>query len=85
MNDARAMKERITRNPRILLGKPTIRGTRISVELVLDHLSGNLDLDDLFAAYPELTIEDVKAVLAYASQVVGEAARAEATAHAAQA
>jgi uncharacterized protein (DUF433 family) len=37
---------------------------------VLDHLAGNLDLDDLFAAYPRLTVEDVKAVLDYAREAV---------------
>jgi uncharacterized protein (DUF433 family) len=40
------------------------------VELVLEHLAGNPDLEDLFAAYPELTVEHVKAVLAYAHAAV---------------
>jgi len=62
--------ERIIRDPEILVGKPVVSGTRISVELVLDHLAGNLDLDDLFAAYPRLTVEDVKAVLDYAREAV---------------
>ena len=61
---------RIVQDPNILVGKPTIRGTRISVELVLDFLAHELDLDELFAAYPRLTHEDVKAVLAYARAVV---------------
>jgi uncharacterized protein (DUF433 family) len=53
-----------------MVGKPVVRGTRIPVERVLAHLVNNPDLQDLFAAYPELTAEDVKACLAYAHAVV---------------
>lgn len=62
--------DRIVTDPRILVGKPTVRGTRIPVELVLAHLAENPDLPDLFAAYPRLSLEDVKACLAYAQQAV---------------
>lgn len=62
--------ERIIRDPNILVGKPVVKGTRISVELVLKHLAQNPDLSELFAAYPRLTVEDVKAVLAYAGAVL---------------
>jgi uncharacterized protein (DUF433 family) len=62
--------DRIIRDPEILVGKPVVKGTRIPVELVLKHLAQNPDLTDLFAAYPRLTVEDVKAVLAYARAVV---------------
>jgi uncharacterized protein (DUF433 family) len=62
--------ERIVLDPRILVGKPVVRGTRIPVYLVLDHLAHNLDLEDLFAAYPRLTVEDVQACLAYAQGIV---------------
>ena len=65
-----SVTERIVQDPKILLGKPVVKGTRISVELVLEHLAANPDLDDLFGAYPELTVDDVKAVLAYAHTVV---------------
>jgi uncharacterized protein (DUF433 family) len=68
-------RERIVRDPTILVGMPTVKGTRIAVELVLDFLSQELDLDELFAAYPRLTREDVQAVLASArAVVVGEEA-----------
>jgi uncharacterized protein (DUF433 family) len=67
--------ERIVKDPEILLGKPTVRGTRIPVELVLEHLAFNLDLNDLFAAYPRLSLEDVKACLAYASRSVRRGSR----------
>jgi uncharacterized protein (DUF433 family) len=61
-----AYQDRIITDPGILAGKPVVRGTRIPVELVLDHLAQNPDLGDLFAAYPRLTREDVQACLAYA-------------------
>lgn len=62
--------ERIVQDPTILVGKPVIRGTRIPVELILGHLAANPDLDELVAAYPHLTVEDVKAALAYAHDAV---------------
>jgi uncharacterized protein (DUF433 family) len=62
--------ERIVTDPAILVGKPVVRGTRISVETVLERLADNPDVDDLFAAYPRLTMEDVQACLSYAQAVV---------------
>ena len=58
--------DRIIHDPQVMVGKPVIRGTRIPVERVIAHLAHNPDLDDLFGAYPELTVEDVKASLHYA-------------------
>ena len=65
-----ACPARITQDPRVMVGKPVVKGTRIPVERVIAHLAHNPDLDDLFAAYPELTLEDVKACLQYASAIV---------------
>ena len=65
-NDSLSMHERITQDPRIMVGKPVVRGTRIPAERVIAHLAHTPDLDDLFAAYPELTVENVQAVLRYA-------------------
>ena len=62
--------DRIVQDPEIMAGKPVVRGTRIPVELVLGKFAADLDLDELFAAYPGLTVEDVKAVLRYARKVV---------------
>jgi len=62
--------DRITQDPAVMVGKPVVKGTRIPVELVLEQLSYNLDLEELFAAYPRLTIDDVKACLAYAQAAV---------------
>ena len=63
-------RDRIVTDPDIMLGKPTIRGTRIPVELVLEQLSYNLDPTELFAVYPRLTEDDVKACIAYARDAV---------------
>lgn len=49
-----------------MVGKPVVKGTRIPVERVIAHLAEHPDLNDLFQAFPHLTIEDVKACLAYA-------------------
>jgi uncharacterized protein (DUF433 family) len=65
-------KDRITTNPAVMVGKPVVKGTRIPVERVVAHLANNPDLNDLFAAYPDLTIDDVKACLAYAHHAVEE-------------
>jgi uncharacterized protein (DUF433 family) len=58
--------DRIVVDPKIMLGKPTIRGTRIPVDLVLEQLSYDLDPRELYGAYPRLTEDDVKACIAYA-------------------
>ncbi len=65
-------QDRIITDPDILVGKPVVKGTRISVELVVDYLAQNPNLEELFADYPRLTIEDVKACLAYAHAVMEE-------------
>lgn len=63
-------KERIVQDPKIMVGKPVVKGTRIPVEKVLDQLAYKPDLQELFAIYPELTVEDVKACLAYAQAAI---------------
>jgi uncharacterized protein (DUF433 family) len=60
--------DRITQDPEIMVGKPVVRGTRIPADRVIAHLATTLDLDDLFAAYPELTPDDVRAALQYAHE-----------------
>jgi uncharacterized protein (DUF433 family) len=67
-------RDRIRTDPQILVGKPTVKGTRIAVELILEYLAQNPSLEDLFTDYPELTLDDVKACLAYARALTaGEA------------
>ncbi|MGH2557488.1 MAG: DUF433 domain-containing protein [Thermomicrobiales bacterium] len=68
-------QDRIVQDPAIMVGKPVIRGTRIPVERIIAHLATTPDLDDLFAAYPRLTIEDVQAALAYAHDAVSARSR----------
>lgn len=63
-------KERISKDPAIMVGQPVIHGTRIPVELILDWLTVDLNLDELFAAYPRLTIEDVHAAIAFGRDAV---------------
>lgn len=62
-----ARHERIVSDPGIMTGKPVIRGTRITVELLLDKLGRGLSIDDLLAAYPHLAREDVLAALRFAA------------------
>lgn len=68
--DRPTYQDRIMADPEILVGKPVVRGTRIAVEHVLQQLAANPDTEELFAAYPDLTMEDVKACLAYAQALV---------------
>lgn len=71
--------DRISEDPRVLVGKPVVKGTRVSVERVLAQLAGSLDVDELFAAFPHLTVEDVQACLEYAhDKLVAERDRATA-------
>ena len=64
------MPSRIEINPSVMLGKPVIRNTRIPVELLLRKLSEGATVTDLLDAYPRLTVEDVRACLAYAADVI---------------
>ena len=64
--------ERITSNPKVMVGKPTIRGLRISVEKILNALAAGAPSQDLLEEYPELEPEDIRAALAYASELVHE-------------
>ena len=60
---------RITINPEICHGKPTIRGLRYPVEMVLELLSAGMSAADILADYPDLEAEDITAVLEYATQL----------------
>jgi uncharacterized protein (DUF433 family) len=63
---------RISTNPDVMVGKPTIRGMRITVEQILKALAGGVQEADLLADYPELEKADLRAALLYASEIVGE-------------
>ena len=62
--------DRIEINPNVMLGKPVIRGTRITVELILRKLSEGAPVADLLDAYPRLTPDDIQAAIGYAADTV---------------
>ncbi len=64
--------DRITINPDICLGQPTIRGMRITVSVILKMLAGGKSIQDVLEAYPELEPEDVKQAIKYAAWVVSD-------------
>jgi uncharacterized protein (DUF433 family) len=63
---------RIISNPEIMLGKPIIRGTRITVELILRKIAEGLNIDELLVGYPQLKKADVSAALSYSTDVIAE-------------
>ena len=64
------LTDRVEINPRVMLGKPVIRGTRIPVELILRKLSEGASEADLLDAYPRLTREDIQAAMRYAADTL---------------
>jgi uncharacterized protein (DUF433 family) len=60
-------EERITVNPAVRSGKPCIKGTRITVYDVLEYLAGGMTEDKILGDFPDLTREDIRAVLAFAA------------------
>jgi len=66
MND---LLRRITVNPEMAFGKPTIRGLRYSVEWLLELLSSGMSHEEILADYEDLEAEDIYAVLAYAAKL----------------
>jgi uncharacterized protein (DUF433 family) len=63
-------KDRITLDPKVLVGKPVIRGTRIAVEFVVDLLGRGWTTEEILREYDHLTPEDIQACLAYAGDVL---------------
>lgn len=62
-------KERVVVDPEIMLGKPVIKGTRIPIYLILDLLAAKRTYSQIIDDYPELTEEDIKSAIEYASSV----------------
>jgi len=60
-------QNRISVDPAIRSGKPCIKGTRITVYDVLEYLAGGMTEDELLSDFPDLTREDIRAVLAFAA------------------
>ncbi|MBC3788017.1 DUF433 domain-containing protein [Spirosoma utsteinense] len=63
-------RERIISDHHVMLGKPVVKGTRLTVELLLRKLSEGATIDDLLTMYPNLQEADVLAALYYASNVL---------------
>lgn len=70
--DQQEKLDRITINPNICLGQPTIRGTRITVSVILKMLAGGKTVDYVLDAYPELEEEDVRQAMKFAAWVVSD-------------
>ena len=60
---------RISIDPNICFGKPCIKGTRIWVSLILDFLASGMTINEIRAEYPQLTVEDVRAAIAYGAEM----------------
>jgi uncharacterized protein (DUF433 family) len=73
-NERRDMEEldRITVNPNVCLGQPTIRGMRITVSVILKMLAAGKSIQEILEAYPELEVKDVQQAIKYASWVVSD-------------
>jgi uncharacterized protein (DUF433 family) len=63
-------KTRITLDPAVLAGKPTIRGLRISVEHILRALSAGVPPEEILAQYPDLEADDLRACHAYSADLI---------------
>jgi len=63
--------ELITRDKNILGGKPIIKGTRMSVEVILEFLAGGMDIKEMLKQYPFLTRKQIEAAIEYATERVG--------------
>lgn len=67
--------DRITIDPEVCMGLPTIRGLRITVAFILKQLVSGMTVSDILHAYPELEEEDVRQAVQYAAWLAGEATR----------
>jgi len=60
--------KRIETNPKVMLGKPVIRGTRLTVEIILEKLSSGMTPEEIQMEYPFIQADDIRAALLYASE-----------------
>lgn len=63
---------RVTVDPKVCAGKPCIRGTRIYIAIILDALAEGLTPDEIIDHYPSLTVDDIRAAVAYAAELARE-------------
>ena len=67
------MLERISINPRVMVGKPVIRGTRLTVEYILGLLAHGIAMEEILEEYPGLVRDDIYACLLFASKTLQDA------------
>ena len=72
MKNEEDLLQRIVVNPKIMGGKPIVKGTRITLEQILKLLAQGLSPDDIIRDYPHLTRDDISAALLYAAKIAGE-------------
>jgi len=63
-------EERIVVDPKVMVGKPVVRGTRIPVDAIIRRLAEGMSIDEILEEYPNLTRDDIKSALRYAAKVV---------------
>lgn len=68
----RSWRDRISVDPNVCHGKPCIKGTRIMVSIILDYLSAGEREEEILKEYPQLTREDIQAVMKYAAWLAHE-------------
>ncbi|MGR3303284.1 MAG: DUF433 domain-containing protein [Candidatus Scalindua sp.] len=61
---------RIVSDPDIMLGKPVVKGTRITVELILRKMAEGMTIEELLEAYPHITKDDILAAVSYSADVI---------------
>ncbi len=64
------MNQRVTSDPRVMMGKPVVGGTRITVESILERLGAGETVEQILEAHPRLTAEGVQAALAFAARAL---------------
>lgn len=64
------MEQLIISDPKIMMGKPVVAGTRITVELILDKLASGESIDQILSAHPRLTEQSIRAAIAFAAQAL---------------
>lgn len=60
--------DRITSDPKVMFGKPVIRGTRVTVELILRKIAAGMSDQEIIAHHPHLTVDDIRAAAAFAAE-----------------
>ncbi len=65
-------RDRLSADPNVMLGKPVIKGTRVTVELILERLGDGMSIDEILSATPGISKDDILACLSYSSHVISK-------------